>query len=230
MRVEDPTGKTFGRLTVVRLEGRNQFDQRTALCKCACGKETTPSIYALRSGAIKSCGCLRDEANKNRKGHNKNWKSYRPPSHPHRRTWSSWCSMRSRCFNLNSPASLKYGRAGITVCEHWKDSFLNFVEDLGERPDGMTLDRINSKGHYSCGKCPECLKNNWPSNCKWSTGSEQCFNRSISRPITINGETKFLRQWCRQFGISHTTVNQRERYGWNIVTALTTPVTKRIAA
>jgi hypothetical protein len=224
-RIEDLIGKKINRLTVLDFATKDKHGIRMVRCACECGNESIAGAYAVKSGATKSCGCLSREAGHARLGERRStWNGYRAPNHPNVGTWNSYCSMKTRCFNPNDKTFLRYGGNGITACERWKNSFLEFVKDLGERPDGLSLDRINSKGHYSCGKCAQCLSNGWPMNCKWSTGSEQCFNRSISRPITINGETKFFSQWCEQFGIATTTVNQRERYGWDIITALTTPV------
>lgn len=190
---------------------------RMVRCACECGKESIAGAYAVKSGAIKSCGCLTREINQSRKGERRpDWNGYRSPDHPNRNTYSSWQSMKKRCLDPNSTGYANYGGKGITVCRRWLESFLNFVEDMGERPQGTTIDRWpDREGDYE------------PSNCRWATGSEQCYNRSISRPITIGTETKFLGQWCEQFGIGQTTVNQRERYGWDIITALTTPVQQR---
>jgi hypothetical protein len=80
-------------------------------------------------------------------------------------TYESWRSMRNRCLNSNSKNFKYYGGRSITVCERWLNSFENFLEDMGERPEGMTLDRIDNDGHYE------------PSNCKWSTSKEQNNNR-----------------------------------------------------
>jgi hypothetical protein len=100
------------------------------------------------------------------------------------REYRSWASMKTRCYNSNEAAYKNYGGRGIRVCEGWRTSFLNFYADMGKRPKNRTLDRKNNDGHYSCGKCPECIKNGWPMNCKWSTRRQQALNtRTVKNAV-----------------------------------------------
>lgn len=82
--------------------------------------------------------------------------------------YSTWANMRQRCLNTNNPDYQYYGGKGVTICEEWRD-FWTFVQDVGEKPEGMTLDRIDGDGDYE------------PGNVKWSTKSEQNFNRRYNR-------------------------------------------------
>lgn len=150
-------GQRFGRLTVIepaeKIKGR-QWQYRVV---CDCGTERIIFGTNLRSGYTTSCGCLRREETGKRfatHGH----------SNPRTPTYTSWMSMRMRCNNPNAPKYSIYGGRGITICDHW-DSFENFLADMGERPEGTTLDRVNPDGNYE------------PANCRWATVKEQNNNK-----------------------------------------------------
>lgn len=120
--------------------------------------------------------------------------------------------MMRRCYNSADHVYRHYGARGIKVCEQWHD-YWQFKEDMWPRPQGLTLERIDNDGDY----CPE--------NCKWATVLEQGNNRRTSRKITMNGETKTIPDWCRDYGVSKvSTVRQRLDRGWNLQDALTKPI------
>lgn len=91
-------------------------------------------------------------------------------------TYRSWKNAKGRCFNKNNPQFRDYGARGIRMCVRWI-SFESFLEDMGLRPEGMTLDRIDNDGHYSCGHCRECSRKGWSLNCRWASPKEQAYNR-----------------------------------------------------
>lgn len=91
-------------------------------------------------------------------------------------TYSSWAAMKTRTTNPRSSRWGYYGGRGIKVCARWQ-SFAAFYEDMGDRPEGMTLDRIDVNGNYSCGKCEECVTHGWPMNCRWTDWNTQVRNR-----------------------------------------------------
>lgn len=128
--------------------------------------------------------------------------------HPPSKTKVTWVSMLSRCENPNDRRYADWGGRGIAVCERWH-TFALFVEDMGEKPDGLTLDRIdNDKGY-----CKE--------NCKWSTQCEQSNNRRTNRWIEHDGKRLTLAQWSRITGIKPNTLKRRLDVGYSVSDALT---------
>lgn len=165
MRRLDLTGQTFGRLTVTGLGEPSGKRRRTAwLCACDCGTVVTVVGESLRSGHAKSCGCFRREfasivgkAARPRHGH-----ACRDRYSVEYRTWGG---MIQRCTNPKFRQFRDYGGRGISVCPEWRTSFERFLADMGPRPVGLTLDRINNDGNYK------------PGNCRWASRSQQQRNQ-----------------------------------------------------
>lgn len=167
--VIDLTGRKFGRLTVI---GRVKTDKPRTFwrCSCRCGGETTTSSLNLRGGQTRSCGCLQRErtakANTTRitHGHTRHKKNAPVVTTS---TYRSWKAMLERCRNSAAPNYHLYGGRGITVCGQWqgKDGFARFLQDVGERPKGMTLDRLDNDKGYE------------PGNVRWATPKQQAANR-----------------------------------------------------
>lgn len=126
----------------------------------------------------------------------------------------SWYSLIARCYNKNNASYPRYGAKGIQVCERWRSSYDNFVEDMGARPDGCTIGRIDNKGNYE------------PSNCRWMTREEQDRNKRNNRFITAFGETKCITDWATQYGLSYDTLYRRLNRGLAIEEALIRPLNK----
>ena len=146
-------GMRFGRLTFVRDTGERRAHKRIGLFICDCGLETRPLITAVTCGNSRSCGCSRVVAFNNR-SHG----MYGTPE------YKSWIAMLARCRNPNRSNYGRYGARGLTVCERWL-TFTNFYADMGPRPSGTTLDRIDNDRGYE------------PGNCRWATRSEQNKNQ-----------------------------------------------------
>lgn len=161
MKRIDITGKRFGRLLVLGESHHNKWRSLYWKCQCDCGNICTTPGWNLKDGSMRSCGCLRIELNKT---------THRTHGYAKRdgiptRTYKSWLSAKSRCTNKNGKRYYDYGGRGISMCERWRNSFENFLSDMGECPVGLTLDRINNDGNYE------------PGNCRWATYKQQANNR-----------------------------------------------------
>lgn len=132
-------------------------------------------------------------------------------STPQGRARQSWVAMRGRCLDEKNPSFPRYGGRGIAICDRWIDSFETFLADMGGRPPGTSLDRINNDGHYE------------PRNCRWATQKEQSRNTSVNHLVTWRGETKCLQDWADATGIGVDAIFHRLKVGWSVDAALTTP-------
>ena len=139
--------------------------------------------------------------------------------------YRSWEHAKERCTSTKRYNAHRYIGRGIRMCQRWRESFEAFLRDLGERPGGTTLDRKDNDGHYSCGKCPECLEEGWPPNCRWATRSEQNANQSRVAPvIEFRGERLPLVEWARRLGIPRGTIHHRLKSGLTVEQALSSRV------
>lgn len=154
----DIKGVRFGRLVAISmlppLNGKTLWH-----FKCDCGKDISARYTHVISGATTSCGCYLKE-----------WAVSKFTKHAksHTTEYYIWTSMKQRCTNKNHKYYKHYGGRGIKVCDDWMHSFESFIRDVGRRPPGLSLDRIDNDGNYE------------PSNCRWVTYKE---NRANSRPV-----------------------------------------------
>ncbi len=204
--MKDILGQRFGRLSVIARAESDQRGELRWLCRCDCGNEKAILSSHLRSGRIVSCRCLQAErtAERNRlnakHGHASNGKPTR--------TYFSWACMHARCYRPDNKSFSRYGAKGIRVCKRWF-SFENFLSDMGERPIGKTLDRIEGSGHYT------------PSNCKWSTPIEQQSHTSSNHFIKVDGISRTIAEWSRIRGFKRSRISQRISIGWTEREAVT---------
>lgn len=168
-------------------------------CLCDCGNWSIVSTDHLRSGHSKSCGCLNvartrvmGKANRMH-GHTAKGK----PS----ATFYSWSGMRTRCENPKAKGYHNYGGRGIKICDRWKN-FSNFLADMGARPKGKQIDRIDNDGDYT------------PANCRWVTRIQQARNRRTNTHLTIDGETHTIVEWAEISGIPVNVVYLRLKNHW----------------
>jgi hypothetical protein len=154
----DLTGKRYNKLLVLK-EGIKKSDtsrEKWWECLCDCGKTVSVRSYSLRIGDTKSCGCLLYKTS--------NRDKIMVHGMYNTITYHSWEQMKQRCLNPKATRYPSYGAVGITICSQWME-FASFLKDMGERPKGTTLDRINPYGNYE------------PTNCRWATYKEQSNNQ-----------------------------------------------------
>jgi hypothetical protein len=161
-------GQTFGRLTVLAQFRDPKSGNLRCTCRCVCGEIVKPRIYELLNGETKSCGCLMRETNQLKMA--KLGRSCKTHGSSFTPEYRAWIKMKTRCYNHNYEQFKDYGGRGIRVCDHWINSFENFLADMGRKPSKqLTLDRKNNEGNYE------------PGNCRWATRLQQCHNRRCSR-------------------------------------------------
>jgi len=124
------------------------------------------------------------------------------------KTYQTWVNMRERCFNNKVDRYKNYGGRGISVCDRWANSFDNFLNDMGEKPNGMTIERIDVNANYS------------KENCRWATAQEQAKNKTNTRLISYNGLTLTTQEWAKKIGISFSCLRVRLHRNWPIEKAL----------
>lgn len=209
-RIAVKPGEKYGYLTIIEetlapdhVKSKNL---RYFLCRCECGVVKPIFIGSLRSGATVSCGCYhKKQASKIFNGN---------PVMAYS-GYSSWTSMLDRCRNPKSKDFADYGGRGITVCERWSDP-VNFAADMGERPKGFTIDRIDNSRGYS------------PDNCRWASKIEQARNKRSNRMVDIDGKELTLSAIWQSAGIKESTFYNRLKQGMSVEEATTKPVRARI--
>lgn len=178
-RFIDVSGCKFGKLTALHRAPSDHRKLALWECLCDCGKTIIVAGAELSRGKHSSCGCGRF--------------THAMTGTP---TYRSWKSMRRRCENENDPSFSRYGARGIEVCEQWR-SFENFVNDMGVRPDGTSLDRIDVNGNYE------------PGNCRWASPVEQSNNTRRNVFVELDGERLTLAEAARKTGVHRTTFKSR---------------------
>ena len=201
----DMVGRVFGKLTVVAFSHyhRQPSGKLVSLwaCRCICGGDKITTGQNLLRGDTVSCGC----ASANQVIHGLKGTP----------TYNSWKSMKTRCLNQRSNNWQRYGGRGIVICERWL-SFPNFLADMGERPEGTSLDRIDNNGPYE------------PGNCRWATREEQANNTSQNIFADWGGQRKTATQLARMLGLNNKRVSKhvKRRFEvdpWTFCAGVSTP-------
>jgi hypothetical protein len=152
----DLTGKKFGTLTIIAYAGKCRSGKSLWVGKCSCGNVNTYRTGNLQAGQAMTCRLCQNTTH----GHTKSKEKVGTS-----RTYRTWDAMRARCYKPHNISYKYYGALGVQVCESWNNSFEAFLSDMGERPEGKTLDRIDPAGNYE------------PGNCRWATSKEQAINK-----------------------------------------------------
>lgn len=199
--VDNPTlnGYSFGKLTVLHETGRtSKSGCRYWECICECGKRRSVAGMDLVNMKYTSCGRC-------------NYKYKEVDSE-----YNVWSAMMQRCYNENNPSYHNYGGRGIKVCERWHN-YSSFIKDIGNRPKGGTLDRINNNGNYE------------PKNCRWVDMKTQQNNRRNNRIIVHNGKEYTVSELARIYGVEREILFDRVlKYGWSVEDAISTPIRGRL--
>lgn len=203
-RIEDLSGKRFGRLTVISIEQTNKQKGVRWLCECDCSNTIIVAASHLKNGHTKSCGCLSKE-----NAHTINLSHGMSKS----RIYALWNMMKQRCTNPAVDNYCDYGGRGISVCDDWInfDGFYKWTLANGYQ-DGLSIDRVDN----SAGYCPE--------NCRWVDARAQANNRRNNKILEYNGERHTLSEWGDIVGIKSHTIGERLRKGWSVEKTLSTPV------
>jgi len=191
VKLNDLSGRKFGRWTVLAVaKGADARPYVRWMCVCDCGNTKYVAKSSLLNGESQSCGCLRREV------------KTKATTHGLSRTveYTVWKNMLSRCNNPKNKAYSNYGERGIQVCDSWQ-SFEVFLSDMGERPEGLTLERDDNNANYS------------KENCRWASRQDQQSNTRRTVRITANDVTRTLAEWASVTGLSCTTIAYRLRKG-----------------
>lgn len=198
----------FGQLTVVAFSSsKTSFGQSQVVCLCTCGWYVDVPPFRLRGGNTTSCGCVFKASLRQRNSDRATHKMIGTPE------YRAWQAIKNRCLNSNDDRYKWYGARGITVCDHWIESFENFYVDVGPRPSRQyTIERRDNNRGYS------------PDNVYWATSIEQNRNLRTTKLYTLSGQAKPLGAWVDEYKVSHDLVYQRvEVFGWSLLDALTVP-------
>ena len=185
-RRRDLSGQKFGRLTAVELSG-SRNGKSLWLCQCECGNSKITMAESLLSGACQSCGCLRKQMSSQRR--TTHGLSQSPE-------YNIWQNMHRRCGDVSHRAYWRYGGRGISVCSRW-GSFQSFYDDMGPRPDSLTLERIDNNKGYS------------PDNCRWATRKDQIRNRENTLVVSYKGSTIPVAELADYLKVNYFTLLDR---------------------
>jgi len=198
MASDSLTGRAFGLWTVLAEAPRGTHNLRRWQCRCECGIEKAVYQCHLVGGRSASCGCERRA-----KVVRKTLKHGAARKGQKTAEYTCWRGMLARCYNSKERAFPDYGGRGISVCDRWRESFDNFLADMGSRPEGKSIDRIDVNGPYA------------PENCRWADSQTQARNKRNSRRLSFGGRDLTIPEWAEVTGIPAPTLYGRLAKGWS---------------
>lgn len=207
----DLTGEKYGKLTVLKREGKDRQKCLLWKCKCDCGNEIIVRGSSLRNSHTQSCGCHKTERLK---------KTHYIHGKARTKIYKCWKSMIDRCYNENNSSYHNYGGRGIGVCKEWLDGktgLINFWDwSINNGFDKhLSIDRIDNNKGYA------------PDNCRWTTMKVQSMNKRNNHNITFQRQTKCMTAWGEDTGLTANCLSARlNHYKWPIEKALTSPSRK----
>ena len=217
MKLIDITGQKFGRLTVLHKLPPRSGGGSDWRCRCDCGAEFTAIGSNIRKGDTRSCGCLAVER-ASQMGADKEFiakRSLAVTAHGHKRRsgttaeYRTWLGIKRRCQDVRHKDYSNWGGRGITVCDRWDRSFESFLADMGPRPAGHSIDRIDPRSGYS------------PENCRWATAQQQGDTKRSNIAVIVDGlEFPTLAAACRHFGVNTSVANERIKAGIDVAIAV----------
>ena len=194
-------GQRFGAWTVIGdAPALGSRARRAWQCRCDCGVVRNVKVEKLVAHLSLSCGCLQ-----------KNQTGVESPAYKHglvdSTAYKSWAGMMQRCYNEKNTQYAYYGGRGIAVHSSWH-TFQRFFSDMGEKPEGLTLERKDVNGDYSL------------ENCCWATNTAQARNKRNNRKLTYQGATRTIAEWAEHLGMKYNTLHERLRRGWSVEQSL----------
>ena len=204
MLFKDISGNKYGKWKVISYNCIKYGQTKFWNCVCDCGVEKIVNGDSLKKGLSKSCGCS-----------GKDWARKRSVRLDQTTEYYIWAGAKQRCTNPRSTMYKHYGARGIVMCDRWLNSFDNFLADMGKRPEGKSLDRIDNNGPYS------------PENCQWSTNTEQKRNTRGNTMVSYKGKTQCASAWAEELSIPYKLFVDRLKVGWDIDKIISTPNRKK---
>lgn len=207
----DLTGQRFGKLVVKERADNYKYYSKSHgrvlqyaqfLCECDCGGNSIYMAQDLKKGKVGSCGCILEESGNFKFKHGKSYDQL----------YYIFTSMIERCYSPSCKSYQNYGGRGITVCDRWlKGGVMTFIEDMGERPKGYSVERLDNDKGYS------------PENCLWKSNRVQANNKRGTTLVTYQDITLSMSEWAHLLNLPYSALKGRLNRKWTPEEALNTP-------